>query len=168
MDVDRLIESLASFPAVLRGALHGVTQAEARRAPPSGGWSLLEAVTHIAEEEQLDFRPRVERTLRDGSEAWDPIDPEGWVTERRYNEGDLEQALARFEAERARSVDWLRGLGDADWESAHPHPVGDLRAGDLLASWAAHDWLHLRQIARLRVERVKRHAEPFDTRYAGA
>ncbi len=48
--------------------------AELQRWKPSPErWSLLEIVNHLADEEALDFRTRIERTLRDPSGAWPPI-----------------------------------------------------------------------------------------------
>ena len=50
----------------------------------------------------------------------------------------------------------------------HTHPIfGGLSAGDLLASWVAHDFLHLRQLARLQFQYASLLAEPYSTRYAG-
>ena len=42
-----------------------------------------------------------------------------------------------------------------------------MRAGDLLASWAAHDTHHQRQIVRLRYHRLEQLAEPYSLAYAG-
>jgi hypothetical protein len=42
-----------------------------------------------------------------------------------------------------------------------------LTAGDLLTSWLAHDWLHARQLVRLRFLRSRSEHEPFRTDYAG-
>ncbi len=47
----------------------------------------------------------------------------------------------------------------------HPR-FGAMHAGDLMASWALHDLLHLAQIARTRGERLKDEAEPYSTAYA--
>ena len=63
--------------------------AELQRWKPSPErWSLLEIVNHLADEEALDFRTRIERTLRDPSEAWPSISPQDWVAEKKYNERD--------------------------------------------------------------------------------
>jgi hypothetical protein len=48
------------------------------------------------------------------------------------------------------------------------HPkVGATAAGDVMASWAAHDALHLRQIAKRLWELAGRDGAPFRTGYAG-
>ncbi|MCB9845048.1 MAG: DinB family protein [Phycisphaeraceae bacterium] len=162
---------MAQFPRVLTEAVAGASPAEARRRPESGAWSILEIVSHLADEETDDFRARLERTLRDPHETWPGIDPEGWARQRRYNEGDLSDSLARFTRERESSVRWLRAIEvvGVDWSRTHRHPrLGEIRAGDLLASWAAHDWLHLRQIAKRQFELSQADAAGFEAGYAGA
>ena len=54
-----------------------------------------------------------------------------------------------------------------DWAVAKTHPKGDLSAGDLLASWAAHDLLHLRQIAKRLHGMLDTLGDPFTVGYAG-
>ena len=46
-------------------------------------------------------------------------------------------------------------------------PFGPITAGDLLASWAAHDVLHSRQLAELRRARLLADTQPHRTQYAG-
>ncbi|MBK7403801.1 MAG: hypothetical protein IPJ41_04000 [Phycisphaerales bacterium] len=59
-------------------------------------------------------------------------------------------------------------LAKVDWNRAYHHPkLGSLRAGDLLAAWAAHDALHLRQIAKRMHELASHDAPGFDAAYAG-
>jgi len=48
-----------------------------------------------------------------------------------------------------------------------PKPGFPLSAGDLLASWLAHDFLHLRQLTGLHWEYVSLLAKPYSTDYAG-
>ena len=88
---------------------------------------------------------------------------------REYNEADPREALDQFERERERSITWLRSmLPTADWNLAHTHPkFGPMTAGLLLASWAAHDQLHLRQMARRCFDLVQRDAGDYSTIYAG-
>lgn len=174
MNADALIRRLASFPVAVRASVAALTTEEARWKPPhgkypAGAWSVLEIVCHLADEETGDFRARVSSTLTDPSASWPPIDPEGWAVSRRYNEKDLAGAIAQFEADRRESIRWLRSLGESpDWSTAHNHPkFGPIRAGDLLAAWAAHDALHLRQIAKRLFQLAERDAPQYSTRYAG-
>jgi hypothetical protein len=162
-----LIAELARFPATLRALLDGLSDDEIRFRPAAGTWSILEIVTHLADEEVEDFRARLFRTLEDPNEPWDPIAPEQWVEERRYADGKLDEVLDRFCTERASSLEALDALEDPDWNAMHEHPViGPLRAGDLLVSWVVHDKLHHHQLVTRLHEIVLRVGGGFSSRYA--
>jgi hypothetical protein len=168
MDAARLIAALERFGRVLPALVRDVAADEAAWKPPDGAWSILEVVCHLVDEEVLDFRHRLALTLSDPEQSWPPIDPEGWAVERRYNESRLSDAVPRFESLRAESIAWLRSLDRPDWNRARHHPkAGPIRAGDLLAAWAAHDQLHVRQIAKRMYELAGRDAGEFSTAYAG-
>lgn len=169
MNPDAIVGRLERFPALLNAAALTAAAETARYKPPSGAWSVVEIVCHLADEEVDDFRTRLRFVLERTAGSWPPIDPEGWARDRRYAEQDLAATLHRFTAERAASVAWLRSLPrDTDWTLAYQHPkFGPIAAGDLLASWAAHDALHLRQIAKRLWELAARDAPGFSTAYAG-
>ncbi len=168
MNTQPIIERMDRFSSVLPSLVSGLSRDESLWRPDEKTWSILEVVCHLADEEVGDFRPRLERTLAEPQVEWDGIDPEGWAVSRRYREADLDEATARFVAERRRSVMWLMGLGKVDWSRAHVHPrFGAIRAGDLLGAWAAHDALHLRQIAKRLHRLAGRDAAGFETGYAG-
>lgn len=168
MDAARLIEALDRFGRLLPAAVGGVDPDDMRWRPPGGGWSILEIVHHLLDEEVEDFRARLDSTLHDPGRPWPGIDPEGAAAERRYNDQNPESILGRFVEERTASVEWLRHLLNPDWEKTYEHPkIGPLRAGDLLVSWTAHDALHLRQIAKRLFQLAQRDGKGYDTSYAG-
>jgi len=170
MNAASIVTRLERFSGALSTAVACLTDAEARFKPPSGAWSVLEIVNHLADEEAEDFRARVRFVLERREGPWPPIDPEGWARDRRYNERGLGESVDRFVRERAASIAWLRPVVAAgpDWSVAYQHPkFGPIRAGDLLGAWAAHDALHLRQIAKRMFELAGRDAEGFITLYAG-
>lgn len=170
MNPDAIISSLERFGRVLPVLVVGVPDDDARWKPESGAWSILEIVTHLCDEEVEDFRMRVRLTLEEPEKDWPAIDPEGWAVARKYNEGDLRASVERFVAEREKSIAWLKELpgSGADWSRAHTHPkYGPFAAGALLASWAAHDLLHLRQITRRLYQLTQRDAGEHDIGYAG-
>ena len=144
-----LIARLETFGHSLPVVVAGIAAADAVWKPPDGAWSVLEIVNHLADEDPRDFRARLSLTLRDPALPWPPGDPQQWARDGRYNERDLAESIGRFVAERRESVRWLRSLHTPDWAQAHVHPrAGPLTAGSLLGAWAAHDALHLRQIAK--------------------
>jgi len=155
MDLAAARAQLAANAAAIAALVRPVGDAEARWKPTPDDWSILEVVCHLADEERDDFGTRVRLTLDDPTLPWPPIDPGGWVTSRDYAARDLAAALADFMAERDRTLAWLDGLAGAGaapaWTNAARHPAGfTIRAGDLMASWLAHDLLHLRQLVELR------------------
>lgn len=168
MELAPLIDRLEANAATLRSMLGAVSQEQAAWRPAPGKWSMLEVAAHLLDEEREDFPARLRLVLEAPGSPWPPIDPQGWVESRGYAERDFESTVADFGAERAKSLVWLRSLEDADWDRAYEHPqLGTLRAGDLLASWAAHDALHIRQLAGLEWAWCGRLTEDFSPAYAG-
>jgi hypothetical protein len=161
-------DQLAGQALVIQQMVTGVTTEQARWKPSLEDWSILEVVNHLYDEEHEDFRTGIEYVLHRPGEEPPLIDPQGWVTARGYNQRDLAESLANFLAERRQSVAWLHGLAAPVWENTYVHPAGfQLRAGDLLSAWVAHDLLHLRQLVELHYAWVKRVSEPFEVEYAG-
>ena len=145
----------------------GLTEEEARWKPASDSWSVLEVLNHLIDEEIYDFRTHLDHILHTPHQPWPEIDPIGWVTKHQYNQQDLHDSLVRFEVEREQSLNWLAELPDPDWKAAVSDPRGTLSAGDMLASWLAHDLLHLRQLVELRYQITTNISRPYRLDYAG-
>lgn len=162
--IDQLQQNARRVPTLIESV--AVEQAIWRPAPEK--WSILEITAHLLDEEREDFRARVDLLLHSPGTAGPPIDPQGWVSARRYNERDLKKTLAQWVAERHESIKWLRGLTAPAWENVYAHPVaGPLHAGDLLGAWVAHDWLHIRQLASTHYLYLRELAKPYQLQYAG-
>lgn len=169
MNEMKLIDLMERFGRSLPVVVKGISIEDARWKPSPQDWSILEIVRHLGDEEVDDFRTRLKLTLENPQQEWPRIDPPGWAAQRKYNEANFDEAVARFVNERTASIKWLRSLRtDMDWTIAHHHPkIGPIRAGDLLAAWAAHDCLHLRQISKRLYQLAQREAGEFSVRYAG-
>ncbi|MGH7400099.1 MAG: DinB family protein [Candidatus Rokuibacteriota bacterium] len=167
MRLDALRRELAQGAETIQGLVVGVSAAEARARPEATAWSILEVVAHLLDEEREDFRPRLDLVLHRTHETWSPIDPAAWVTARGYNDRDLPLTLSEFLGERERSLAWLAGLSAPDWSREYQASFGPITAGDLAASWAAHDLLHTRQLLELRRVRLLALTAPHRTQYAG-
>jgi hypothetical protein len=167
MDLDRITRQLAYQAEAICALVEGVLDAQARWKPGPDDWSILEVIHHLVDEEIEDFRAHLDHILHRADQPWPRIDPGGWVTQRRYNEQDPAAVLAKFLAARQESLAWLATLGAADWQAAIAMPWGSLTAGDMLASWAAHDLLHLRQLAELHYAWTRQAVAPFSVEYAG-
>lgn len=168
MDYTAVIDQLAKNKNVIGNLLHGSPEAMYRWKQEPGKWSLLEIICHLCDEEQLDFRARVKHTLETPGEPMPAIDPPGWVTAHRYAGQAFEQKLNEFFHEREQSVQWLRELQNPQWLNAYQHPkFGAMTAKMFLSNWLAHDYLHIRQILKLRFDYLKENTGE-DLSYAGA
>jgi hypothetical protein len=161
--LDRLAQNAQS----IRSLATGITGEQARWKPAPQAWSILEVVNHLYDEEQFDFRVRLDHILHMPDQEAPPIDPQGWVTSRRYNERGLEESLNNFLAERAKSLNWLRSLGEPNLDASIAMPWGSITAGDMFAAWVAHDLLHLRQLVELHYAWTQKSLAPYSLRYAG-
>lgn len=165
--MDYLIRQLTDNARRIEELVSGFTEEEVRWKPVQDSWSILEVVNHLYDEEREDFRVRLNIILHHPEMEWPPIDPEGWVVERQYNQRDLAQSLGNFISERNSSLNWLRKLERPDWQTVYLSPFGSMKAGDILAAWAAHDHLHMRQIIELHRDLLELKASPYKLEYAG-
>src|SRR5574341_2172019 len=167
MKFTALYRELEHSTEMIQALLAGVNQDEACIKPNDESWSILEVVCHLYDEEREDFREHLDFILHRQNEEWHRIDPEGWVTERKYNEQDFRAMKEKLFDERERSLDWLKSLSQIDWNTVYRSEYGSLTAGQMLASWIAHDNLHLRQLVELRRHRIEIITRPWSITYAG-
>ena len=168
MDFHYCLQQLSVNAAAIQHLVAGIDAAQARWKPSPQAWSALEVINHLADEEREDFRARIRHVLSGSDEPAPPINPQGWVVERAYNQRDLGESLADYLQERQRSLEWLRGLTDVFWDTpVRQSPVPGFRAGDFLVSWVAHDILHQRQLVELKWAYGLTMYAPYDPGYAG-
>jgi hypothetical protein len=130
-------------------------------------WCLLEIICHLHDEEREDFRARTKLILETPSEQFKSIDPTGWVAERNYINQNYPDMLQKFMSERELSINWLRSLTNPEWNNTYSHPkFGEMTAKKFLVSWLAHDYLHFRQITRLKYDYLKQ-SSGEELTYAG-
>lgn len=135
--------------------------------PAPEKWCLLEIICHLYDEEREDFKARVNHALKQPDKPPVPIDPQGWVTKRKYMAQDYAEMVDKFLKERSSSVEWLRSLKSPEWQNELYHPeLGKMSAKKFLVNWLAHDYLHFRQINRLRYQFLQ-HTSGQDLSYAG-
>lgn len=167
MEFKILYQELQNSTEMIRALLSGLTQEETYRKPDATSWSILEVTCHLHDEEREDFREHLDFILHRQNEEYHVIDPQGWVRERHYNEQDFPTMREKFFLERQKSLKWLQDLANSDWDTTYTSPYGSVTAGEMLASWIAHDNLHIRQLVELRRKRVEKITEPYPIEYAG-
>lgn len=135
--------------------------------PDSERWCLLEIVCHLLDEEVRDFRTRTQHILEHPELPLPGIDPGAWVHNHGYMQQSFDNVLTGFLEERLLSVEWLQSIKAPNWENSHLHPVlGRMSAHKMLTNWLAHDYLHMRQITRLKYDYLA-HVTGDSLSYAG-
>ncbi len=156
MNQTNIINQLSQNKAVFNGLLTGLSEKEYTWRPAPEKWCLQEIVCHLYDEEREDFRIRTKLVLEDPTQVLPPIDPPAWVKNRAYMSNDYNNKLTAFLKEREHSINWLQSLESPKWDNAYSHETfGDMSAHLFLSNWLAHDYLHIRQILRLKFEYLK-------------
>ncbi len=166
MDTAHLIAEMNANARAIAALTQLVSDDAARWRPEPDAWSVLDVINHLAYEERHDFWDRLDMALHRPQEDWPSGDPARGVTESSRKRA-LEEALDAFLASREESLAWLRALERPDWDASCKAPFGNITAGDILAAWAAHDLLHMRQLVELRYQILSRDVTPYGVRYAG-
>jgi hypothetical protein len=73
----------------------------------------------------------------------------------------------KFFAESKQSVEWLRGISDADWETTYISAYGSMTAGEIFSCWVTHDNLHVHQRVELRRARIEKITKRYPLESAG-
>jgi hypothetical protein len=166
-DIEQFTARLTRQAETIRTLVQGVSDEQAGWRPSPDAWSVLEVINHLYDEEIEDFRQHLDHILHHPAQPWPRIDPQGWVTERQYIQRQIGASLDNFLRERETSLAWLKGLTSPNWEATYAAPFGQIAAGDMLASWVAHDLLHTRQLVELHWAYVSFLAAPHKVDYAG-
>lgn len=167
MNLAKLVEQMTHQAQIIEQVVTNVSAEQTRWRPDDEGWSVLEVVCHLYDEEREDFRVRLDMMLHRPGESWPKIDPQGWPTSRHYHTWDLAETLQGFLTERKQSITWLQSLGVPDWDTVYQAPWGDIPAGDMMAAWVAHDILHIRQLVELQYAYTAHKLTPYRPLYAG-
>jgi hypothetical protein len=167
MKFESLYLELANSTQMICSLLAGVSQEDATVKPTTETWSILEVVCHLYDEEREDFREHLDFILHRQNKEWHTIHPREWVSERKYNHQNFDEMQGRFFTEREKSLDCLKGLSTANWETTCTSGYGSVPAGEMFAAWIAHDNLHIRQLVELRRARIEQIAQPYSVMYAG-
>ena len=168
MELDRYLIQMENQARAIQSLAEDISSEQARWKPEPESWSILEVINHLYDEEREDFRVKLDIILHDPAKPWPPIDPQGWVNERRYNEREIRDSLSDFLDEREKSLKWLRELGSIKFDSTCEAPWGGkISSGDMFAAWVAHDLLHMRQLIELCYAYTVKSVDPYSVLYAG-
>lgn len=151
-----ILDVYRSTPATLRALVRGlpdeVIRAGAGTDQPGTTreeeWSIVEVVCHLRDAEQRVIE-RMRRMRDEERPLLAAYDQAQLAREANYRHQSLIRALSAFERLRREQIALLEGLDDAGWQHVGLHEeAGEITIEQLAAHTAAHDAVHLGQIAR--------------------
>ena len=156
MNFKLIFDTLEQNNTIFKSLLENQDQTAYLWRPNPEHWCLLEIVCHLYDEEREDFKIRLKTVLEKPGQLPPPNDPVGWVKERKYIDRNYDVMVYKFLDERTQSLEWLRSLSNPYWENYYEHSYwGKVTAQNLVSNWLAHDYLHIRQITRLKYNFLK-------------
>jgi hypothetical protein len=141
---------LAATPAELLRAVGGLTEQQDGQPERPGKWSVRQVVQHLADAELVSaFRYRM--AVAHDAPPIPGYDQDLWAQRLRYEEANLEEALAEFTTYREGNLRLFRRSTPAGMRRVMLHSErGEESVEKLARMVAGHDLVHLRQIARIR------------------
>src|SRR5712692_5658763 len=144
------LEVLAEMPRTLRAAVAGVTRQQDATPERPGKWSVRQVVQHLADSDLVGaFRFRM--VLAHDAPELPGYDQDVWAQRLAYQDSDISSALHEFSTLRDATVRLLRRATPEDMRRVMRHAErGDESLSHMIRTYAGHDIVHLRQIARIR------------------
>lgn len=150
-NLEQAMALLARTPATLDAMLRDLPDDWSQANEGADTWSPFDVVGHLIHGEQTDWIARTRIILERGeSQAFEKFDRRAQFSASRGR--SLHQLLDEFATQRAKNLLELKALAlsDADLERRGRHPaLGMVTLRQLLATWVAHDFDHIIQIARV-------------------
>lgn len=143
------LETLASLPANLRGAVRGLTEKQIDTPYRPGGWTVRQLVHHVADSHMNGYT-RVKLALTEENPVIKPYDEAAWA-ELADSRLPIELSLSLLESVHARLDTILRSLTPEQFSRPFLHPAsGPMTIDVWCALYAWHSRHHTAHVANLR------------------
>jgi hypothetical protein len=119
-EAQTLIGTLESAPRIIVGLVREVPPQYLKRRPSPTRWSAHEHACHISTGDAV-YRLRLEQILSDPAPYIKSMLPSAEEEAGSLLNSDLDKALDLYVRERAKLVERLKGLSEADWKRAARH-----------------------------------------------
>ncbi len=150
MELSDITTMLARTPLAIEKLVDGLPSPWLHHHDGAGTWSAYDIVGHLAHGDRTNWVPRAVMIIDSGTgRPFEPFDREAMLTQARQ---PIESLVHSFRQIRERSLAELEALklqgSDLDRRGLHPS-LGEVKLGQLLAAWVAHDLTHLSQIGEV-------------------
>lgn len=148
-NLDEAVAILERTPATLSALLAGLPERWVRATEGDGTWSPYQVIVHLINGERTNWILRARHILAGERRPFEPFDRTAQFTESQGK--SVGELLATFAELRRENVAVLVGMNltSADLSRTGLHPeFGEVRLGQLLATWVVHDLDHMGQIVR--------------------
>lgn len=144
------LNALALFPLQLEAHYKAIPASHRHWTPaswegiPSEHFTAIEQLCHVRDIEIEGYQERIRRTLDEAHPLLPSMDSEPLAIERRYGEADADAVLQAFRDARARTVETIARLDDAQLaRTAEFEGYGPLTLRSLVHYLCSHDQQHL-------------------------
>lgn len=149
IDTSEVVDALERSPRILIPLVLGIPLEKRKTRPAPGKWSAHEHAVHLAEVHPL-FYERLDRMLAQNRPAIKPYNPVEEHSDDALLALDLDEALSRFQRDRAALVERLRRLAPDQWQREAVHPeYSTYTVAVMFRHLALHDFLHGYRIEEL-------------------
>jgi uncharacterized damage-inducible protein DinB len=144
------IQEIASLPAQMRQAVHGLTPEQLDTPYREGGWTVRQVVHHVPDS-HMNAYVRFKLALTENVPTIKAYDEAAWAKLKDTELTPIEVSLALLDAVHARWVTLLQSLKGDDFDRKFNHPEAGLQTLDRsLAMYGWHSRHHLAHITSLR------------------
>jgi hypothetical protein len=149
-DIPTLLERFRRGPAVVAGALTGVSGAEEDFVIGAGKWSIRQIAAHLADSELVGAH-RMRQVIAEDNPTLIAFDQDAWTKNLDYSRRKSEESLETFRRIRMENYELLKEVPDAAWERTGNHTEnGPMTLRRLLEGYAGHAESHARQLGEIR------------------
>lgn len=143
------LDVMRETPEQLRRIIASASAEELSTPEADGKWSMLQVIQHLADSELVgSFRFRM--VLSHDRPAIAGYDQDLWADRLRYQDANIENALSEFTTLRHANLRLLERASPNDLDRVGIHAErGEESLAHMMRLYAAHDLVHLRQLARI-------------------
>lgn len=146
---EEIVEALERAPYIVIPLVRQADPAVLKRRPPSGKWSIHEHACHLAQVHPLFFQ-RLDLMLSQDNPVIRSYEPGRDDPADALLRIDLDEALDRFQRDRSRLVERLRGLKPEDLTRTGQHDeYNSYSVFTMFRHVALHDFFHAYRIEEL-------------------